>query len=322
MPSLPPALLLALTLSSGIGSRSAIEPVAASSIRPASSALPGREEDGRVARIAFRLALGGRARCPAPAPASGLVLQHLTQFALADRAGVLAALPLDRGPAAIAVVPESPAAVAGILPGDVVLAIDGAALPPEPARTAPFSAATAHARADSVEDLLAHDRPLTLTLLRDGQPVSVRLVPQAACPSRVFLARSAQRNAYADGRHVFLTTGLVSLLRNDDELAFLVAHEMAHNILGHATVMRSDAVSKGLGRTFGRSGAIVRGTETSADALGATLMLDSGYDPVRGAAILERLGGSDFGIALFATHEPVGKRLAAIAAVAAARHAR
>jgi predicted Zn-dependent protease len=158
-----------------------------------------------------------------------------------------------------------------------------------------------------------------VTLLRANSETTVRVRARAACPSRVHLARSGQRNAYADGRHVFLTTGILSLLRNDDELAFIIAHEMAHNILGHAAIMRGATVKKGIGRTLGRSGEIVRGTESKADALGAEMMLDAGFDPVRGVAILTRLGGADLGIALLATHEPAGQRIAAVTAIARAR---
>lgn len=327
MPSLRLVLLLASCCAGAAGFRgnaaaSGPPPLTAALPSPLAAYLPGRAEDARVAHIAFRLATTGLSRCAAPRPVTGLVLQHLSQFEPGDRAGLLAALPLDRGPGVIAVVPDSPGALAGIRAGDVLLAIDGVAVPPETGLSEPFRAERAHARADAVQDLLALSQPLTLTLLRGGSTVTTRIVPRPACPSQVHLARSGQHNAYADGRHVFLTTGMLGLLRNDDELAFVIAHEMAHNILGHAAIMRGASVRKGLGRTLGRSGTIVRGTESAADALGAELMLDAGFDPVRGSAILARLGGGDLGIALLATHEPAGKRTAAIRIIAEARQTR
>jgi hypothetical protein len=276
--------------------------------------LPGREEDARVARIAYRLALTGRARCAAPVPLLGMVLQHLTQFEREDRPNMVAALAIDRGPATIAVVPDGAAARAGIRAGDVLLAINGQPLPPEPGVNAPFSAPLAHARADSIYDLLERTaaHPFTLTIWRHGEKRDFRIEAPLGCPSRVHLARSDQRNAYADGVHVFLTTGLLARLHSDDELAFLIAHEMAHNILGHAAIMRSDAVKHGLGRTLGHSGAVVRGTERAADHLGGQLMLNARFDPLGGVAVLRRLGGTDFGITLFQSHDPVGARIAAM----------
>ncbi|KQS04341.1 hypothetical protein ASG11_08835 [Sphingomonas sp. Leaf357] len=272
------------------------------------SYLAGREDDARVARLAFSLAMASRRNCSKLDPATGLVLQHLSQFQAADRASVVAAFPIDRGPGVIVVVPDSPAAVAGIDAGDILLAIDGQAIPPDPDLALPFDAARARHRADVVNDLLQTARGVTV--LRDGTSHTIDITPRPACPSRVHLARSGQRNAFADGRHVFLTTGVVAQLRNDDELAFLIAHEMAHNILGHAALMRSGTVG-------GRQG--VRQIESAADRLGATLMLDAGFDPVRGAALLPRLGGSDFGIALLARHESPATRIAAIQALVAER---
>ena len=276
--------------------------------------LPGREEDARVARIAFRLARSGVARCPASVPLPGIVLQHLTQFELADRPGMIAALGLDRGPAAIVVVPAGPAAQARMQAGDVLLAIDSQPLPPETGTSDPFSAPQAHARADRIHDMLerAAARPFTLTVLRREATHTLNIDAPRGCRSQVFLARSDQRNAYADGRHVFLTTGLIARLRNDDELAFLIAHEMAHNILGHAAIMRSGAVRSGIGRTLGRSGKVIRETERAADRLGTQLMLDAGFDPLTGSQVLQRLGGADLGIALFQEHDPVATRVAAI----------
>lgn len=286
------------------------------------SALHGREDDARVEQIAARLAVAGRVRCATLEPYLGFVLQHLSQFELADRPGMIARQGLGKGPGVIAVVPGSPAAAAGIRPGDVLVAIAGRALPPEAVLSMTFDAALARERADAIQDLLENiDTPsLSIAALRNNVVFVVDVTPQYACPHHVHLARSNQRNAYADGRHVFLTTGLLSRLKNDDELAFIVAHEMAHNILHHATIMRSDSVKHGLGRTLGRSGRIVREAERVADAFGGELMIDAGFDPVRGVAIIKRLGGGDLGVDTFAAHDSAGKRIAAMRALADARH--
>lgn len=281
-------------------------------------ALPGRDADARIARISLLLVSAGRQRCPVLEPNFGLLFQYLSQFNLADRAGMIAARALDRGPGVIAVVPDGPGAAAGIGAGDVLLTVDGVALPSEPGLAQPFDAARARAHADAVHDLLtrAATGPLAMTLLRDGTVISVRLQPRLTCPFEVHLARSDQRNAFADGRHVFLTTGLLARLANDDELAFVIAHELAHNILGHAAILRRAKVEHGL------SGQIIRQTEREADTLAGELLLDAGFDPVAGAQALHRLGGGDLGIHLFADHASDGDRIAAMRALVAARQAR
>lgn len=282
--------------------------------------ITARDADARVAGVAYRLATAGLARCPRSLPTLGIVLQHRTQFQLADRPDMVAAYRLDRGPGVVAVVPDGPAARAGVRAGDVLTALDGTPIPPEPDAETPFDQGRARVRADQVIDLLeGRTAPFTATLLRDGAPLAVRITPAPACPSRVHLARSGQRNAFADGTHVFLTTRLLDDAAGGDELAFVIAHEMAHNILGHAAAMRAGGVGRGIGRTLGRSGRILREAEREADALAGELMLDAGYDPVAGAAVLRRFGDADLGVALFSAYAGVDDRIAAMRAIAAAR---
>lgn len=219
-------------------------------------------------------------------------------------------------------VPNSPAAVAGVQVGDLLMHIDGIASPNENGLTQEFDQTQAQAFSDEIDDRIeaaAAGGVVSLDLLRDDRPITVRVAPLPACPSRVHLARSSQRNAFADGVHVFVTTEVVGMTRTDDELAFVLAHEMAHNILQHAAEMRGAGVHRGLLRNLGRSGRIVSRTEREADLLGADLVEAAGYDSVRGADVLHLVDSGPFAISLFAAHDSVSKRIAAIKAHLAAR---
>ena len=287
---------------------------------PEPLAVAGRQDDGRVASIAYRLSTGGHSRCSRLVPTLGMVLQHQSQFQLVDRQAMVATYGLDRGPGIAALVAGGPAAQAGLRTGDVVLAINDVPLPAEQGVKAAFNQRRAHGRADQLLSLLeSQTQPFALDVVRGSVRVRVDVTPALACPSRVHLARSGQRNAYADGTHVFVTTGLLSLSANDDEIAFVIAHEMAHNILGHATTMQTAGVKRGLGRTLGRSGRIVRRAERDADALAGEMMVDAHYDPAAGAAILRRLGDADLGLKLFSAYDSAGERIAMMQAIAAAR---
>ena len=259
----------------------------------AAAPLP-RSEAARVADVAFRVARMGAARCIRPALVSGLTFQHLGQFAAADRAAVLREARLDLGPGVLAVAAGSPAEAAGIAPGDLLLAIDGRPVPPAPLDDDGFDQEAARAYSDlidtSMRAALSARPTATLTLSRDGTEKRVALAGVAACPSRVHLARSPKTNAFADGSHVFLTTGLLAKVRSDDELAFVIAHEMAHNDLAHAAGLRAEGVPRNFTRVLGRSGRLVRETERQADRLGIALMRDAGYDGRAAISLLSRLG--------------------------------
>lgn len=144
-------------------------------------------------------------------------------------------------------------------------------------------------------------------------------------------------NAYAvAGGFVFVTTGMLDLChRNRDEMAFVLAHEMAHIIRGHSIerLMSSTAFSTLAKRLPGRGavGSWVRSTglkllesaysqqnETVADQLGTRLGQASGYDTDGAVTLMRRLGemcsGDDRSVlgVYFSTHPPFDERIANI----------
>ena len=154
-------------------------------------------------------------------------------------------------------------------------------------------------------------------------------------PSYQFMVRpvnAAQLNAWVlpDGS-IYLSRGLLSLARNEAEVAGVLAHAMAHVVLRHGTarVSRAYLAHSGLaalgglvgGRSplhgivnavggFGLDGAFLEfglSDEYEADALGAELMAQAGYDPVAMAsmfATLRRERRVKSGLALFFKSHP------------------
>ena len=281
-------------------------PIAAASIDP-------RTDDARVATIAYRLATADINTCRLVQPTLGLELWHLGQFSLSQRPGVIARYRLDVGPSIAVVVAGGPAAAAGVRPGDVLLRINGVALPVNDRLDRDFDQKHAQAYADRLTDEIeaaAKLESVGLDLLRDGRTVRVRVAPRPACLSRVHLARSGQANAFADGLHVLVTTRIVAMARSDDELAFVLAHEMAHNILQHAAEMRAKRGSRGLFRT----GRIVRRTEREADLLGADITRAAGYDADGAAEVLRVVDRGPLHLSFLDGHDGAASRIAAIRA--------
>jgi len=284
-----------------------------------------RAPDLRVAAIGYRLALAGRDLCPMQGPVTGMQLHHLAEYERADRPAMIAA-GLGRGPGVLAVVAGSPAEAAGLRAGDVLLAVNGAAFPSPAAIAANPKSQIWRPLVEAAETLLFDQLargPVTLNVLRAGETFPLTLTPRTGCLLRVRLAYSNQRTAVANAPYVVVSSGLLGLVRNDDELAFVIAHEMAHVVLGHGAELRAEGVPReGMARGLGKNGERVRRTEREADQLGGRVMLAAGYDPARGALILPRLGPAITFFGLFQTHDDDADRIQAMRDLTAAGGAR
>ncbi|HEY0444974.1 MAG TPA: M48 family metallopeptidase [Allosphingosinicella sp.] len=245
-------------------------------------AAPGshlRAEDNRIAAITYRLATAGAGLCDERHPLTGLLFHHLAEYEVRDRPQLISTYGLDRGPGILTVLDDSPAAEAGLAAGDVLLTVNGRRFPPPLA----VSAGRKEWRQalDAVEALLEEQLklgPVRLMVLRDRAPIELTLGSVPGCPARVRLARSGQVNAFANGRYVVMTTGLLGFIQDEDELAIVIAHELAHNVLRHRDRLEAQNVPRGLLRGIGKNASRVRATEEEADRLGIRLAWAAGYD--------------------------------------------
>jgi beta-barrel assembly-enhancing protease len=155
---------------------------------------------------------------------------------------------------------------------------------------------------------------------------------------RADLFQSNPPNAIAlPGGFLFLSDSLVDLCAQQaDELAFVLAHEMAHVLLGHAwdrmlnqTVLSTASVVAGragpLGSWLRQHGlqllqtAHARKGEYEADRLGLELVLRAKFDPAGAVRLFDRLeplasNPTQLG-QYFASHPPVAERRARIQAL-------
>ncbi|HXA46632.1 MAG TPA: M48 family metallopeptidase [Burkholderiaceae bacterium] len=124
------------------------------------------------------------------------------------------------------VIAGSGAAKAGLQSGDKLVSINGVPLPSGPN-------AETDARAVLVP-LLSERTTIDLTVNRNGSELSLKLPLTHACAFGIELGNTAIVNAYADGRRVMVTRGMMKMAESDDELAYVLADQMAHDVLGHA----------------------------------------------------------------------------------------
>ncbi|MDB5774056.1 MAG: peptidase [Herbaspirillum sp.] len=80
--------------------------------------------------------------------------------------------------------------------------------------------------------MVAKRTPLKLGLLRGATPMTVNVPLTLACSFSIELGNADIVNAYSDGRRVLITRGMMNFVHTDEELAYLVAKEIAHNALG------------------------------------------------------------------------------------------
>ncbi|HKR24347.1 MAG TPA: M48 family metallopeptidase, partial [Allosphingosinicella sp.] len=201
------------------------------------------------------------------------------------------------------------------------LALDGRALPRGAASEARTFA--------QMERILAaleaafSDGSAELAILRGGARLTLNIAAEQGCASRFQLVPSRRLNARADGQYVQLTTAIAAYVADDGELAAVLAHEFAHNILRHRVRLDEARVERGFLRNFGRNARRIRETETEADRLSVYLMERAGYDPSAAVRFWSRFGRRGLNFLGSATHPDWRSRIALFEAeITAIRRAR
>ncbi|KAF3998472.1 M48 family metallopeptidase [Glaciimonas immobilis] len=132
----------------------------------------------------------------------------------------------------------SGAAQAGVKPGDLLSTIQG-----KPVTTGPNAERLA---ALMLGPLVNRNVAIDLGLVRKGNNVDLKVLLTRACAFGIELGNTENVNSFADGRRVLVTSGMVKFAKTDDELAYVIAREMAHNSLMHVVRQRMTATMSGI----------------------------------------------------------------------------
>jgi hypothetical protein len=147
-------------------------------------------------------------------------------------------LGLDDQLQVMGVLAGSGAAKVGVRRGDRLISVENKAMP---------QGENAERQAASVLAPLVNGKArVKLSLLRDSSAVELNVPLTHACAFGIELGNADHVNAYADGHRVMLTRGMLQFTRTDDELAYVLAKEMAHNALAHAQRQRMNATAGGI----------------------------------------------------------------------------
>ena len=198
----------------------------------------------------------------------------------------------------VAVAPGSPAGRAGMREGDAVLALDGT-----PAPKGENEAATRDFGKQLAEQVKTGN-PIVFRVQRENEEVEFALHPVAACAYGYGIDPKEIVNASADGKSVQITSGMMRFAETDEELATVVGHELAHNLMGHIDSKRGnialgflvDLLFAGFGVNTGGVFSDMAGQsysqefETEADYVGLYLMARAGYDIAGSPNFWRRMG--------------------------------
>lgn len=84
-----------------------------------------------------------------------------------------------------------------------------------------------------LENLARSGAPVAFEVERDGVVQTVSVMPETACGYGVALVQDDVLNAFADGKNIYMTQGMMRFTETDAELQLIIAHEISHNSEGH-----------------------------------------------------------------------------------------
>jgi hypothetical protein len=214
----------------------------------------------------------------------------------------------------------SGAARAGLQTGDILVAAGGKPLP-----TGEHALSQAGAIFNKI---VAREASLPMTVERHGGDRQLSIPVTRACAFSIELGNADNVNAYADGSRVLVTRGMINFTRDDDELAFVLASTMAHDMLGHPAAQRNSAtigsmidnlksITPDTSLLIGSGGikAMPADMDAAADRLGLYLAARAGYDIDDAAGFWKRLAETYPPTVLngySANHPALAARLAAV----------
>ena len=217
-----------------------------------------KSETARLMNVAWPVVEKNSILCGKIRPGMGVKTHYIKAYDKTLKDASARVLNAQEQPTILHVIPRSPADKAGLRAGDILLNNAG-----NPAR-------------ETDEDFwsqLKADKPVTINIRRGDAQQSVVITANDICRYNVRLRSSVAINAYADGRNITVTSGMMNFAANDDELAMIVGHELAHNSMGHIRKILGNRILSGNATRF------TRPFESEADYVGLYYQVRAGYSP-------------------------------------------
>lgn len=220
----------------------------------------------------------------------------------------------------VGVLPGGGAARAGVRRGDELVAVDDKPMP---------EGENAERQAAAILAPLVTGRTkVKMTVLRNGSSQTLTVPLTYACAYGIELGNTDNVTAYADGHRALITRGMLNYAASDEELAYVLAKELAHNALSHASRQRMNSTIGGIidnlvrmhpdmSTMAGLAGVrpMPEDLDAMADKLSLYMLARAGYNIDRVAPFWQRLA-SQYPASVLnsytAMHPSTAKRIAAM----------
>ena len=207
-------------------------------------------------------------------------------------------------PTVISIVPDGPAAKAGIIDKDELVSFNGWKLP----TTAIPRWINAFLEENGV-------RPIKVALKRDDEDKTVTVTPVTGCAIPINLETNPDPNAFNTSQKISIQAGFLRLTRSDADVATVLGHELAHSTMRHFEKKDLNGYIGAFGGTLIDGGFLLGGISTGgaftgylqtagmmaysvafemeADYVGAYYAARAGYDITGAEEVWQRLSLED-----------------------------
>ncbi len=251
----------------------------------------------RLRRVDFAVRAANADLCKEKAPGVGFLTMNLDSAPREYRAAYASLYGVSSQITLISVFEGSPADRAKLAVGDRIVSVNGKII------------GTGSAGRSQVAELIAENKgkPLNMTVRRGGALAPVEVSPRMICNYPTFLRNDDSVNAFADGSRIIVTSGMMRFADTDDELAFVIGHELAHNTMGHIESKTGNLILGGIVGAIltGLSGvnvidpmmqvgvlAFSQAFEAEADYVGVYYAARAGYDTKKAAYFWRRMAAA------------------------------
>jgi len=256
-------------------------------------ALIARQE--RVYRIAAPLITKNAVLCRTQArPLLGFTAKNVHSYPSELAGSARKTLGLNERLQVMQVLEGSGAQKAGLTRGDILQTIQDIPMPEGPQAE--------NEAAKLLAPVLKNLTDIRIRVLRRGQPLDLQVPLTLACAFAIDIGNAPNVNAYSDGRRIMLTRGLLDAFPGDDDVAVIIARELAHNVLQHARQLQQTATVSGVidsllplkpeAASYAGSGGIKPlpdKMDQEADRLALFMLARAGYDPLNLSRVSQRL---------------------------------